>query len=296
MGARTNDSMLARNTRLRKEFLYRKSLEGKERAAYEHKIKVKEAIAEGKALPTELKDEEVQLRKQLEYDDTATEGQKTHIDDEYARAGIDDPKILITTSRSPSSRLIQFVKELKLVFPNAQRMNRGNAVVKDLVDACNANDITDLVVVHEHRGVPDGIVVCHLPYGPTAHFSLMNPVLRHDLKDSNLGTVSEVYPHLIFHNFKTPLGQRVANILKYLFPVPKEDSKRVMTFANENDYICFRHHVYTQNGKDVDLREVGPRFEMKLFQIKLGTLDQSQAETEWALRPYMNTAKKQKSF
>ena len=54
--------------------------------------------------------------------------------------------------------------------------------------------------------------------------------------------------------------------------------------------------MYTQNGKDVDLREVGPRFEMKLFQIKLGTLDQSQAETEWALRPYMNTAKKQKSF
>ena len=30
---------------LRREFLYRKSLEGKEREAYEHKVKVKEAIA-----------------------------------------------------------------------------------------------------------------------------------------------------------------------------------------------------------------------------------------------------------
>ena len=30
------------------------------------------------------------------------------------------------------------------------------------------------------------------------------------------------------------------NILKYLFPVPKEDSKRVMTFANTKDFISFR--------------------------------------------------------
>lgn len=32
------------------------------------------------------------------------------MDDEYARAGVFDPKILITTSRDPSSRLQQFSK------------------------------------------------------------------------------------------------------------------------------------------------------------------------------------------
>lgn len=35
---------------------------------------------------------------------------KTHIDDEYANALERDPKILLTTSRNPSSRLTQFVK------------------------------------------------------------------------------------------------------------------------------------------------------------------------------------------
>ena len=30
------------------------------------------------------------------------------------------------------------------------------------------------------------------------------------------------------------------NILKYLFPVPKEDSKRVITMANDDDFISFR--------------------------------------------------------
>jgi U3 small nucleolar ribonucleoprotein protein IMP4 len=117
---------------------------------------------------------------------------------------------------------------------------------------------------------------------------------------------------------------QVSNILKYLFPVPKEDSKRIMTFANENDYISFRcmvsscfdtslltstcdfpplnsplmdrHHVYVQKGKEIELREVGPRFELKLFQVKLGTLDQAEAETEYVLKPYMNTAKKRKAF
>lgn len=34
----------------------------------------------------------------------------THIDDEYSKAGMRDPKILITTSRDPSSRLMQFAK------------------------------------------------------------------------------------------------------------------------------------------------------------------------------------------
>ncbi len=39
---------------------------------------------------------------------------------------------------------------------------------------------------------------------------------------------------------------QVSNILKHLFPVPKDDSKRVLTFANMSDYISFRHHTYEQ--------------------------------------------------
>lgn len=37
-------------------------------------------------------------------------GVGAHIDDEYAWAGVEDPKIMITTSHSPSSRLKQFAK------------------------------------------------------------------------------------------------------------------------------------------------------------------------------------------
>lgn len=136
-------------------------------------------------------------------------------------------------------------------------------------------------------------MVCHLPYGPTAYFQLLNAVMRHDIP--NIGTMSEAYPHLIFHNFTSKLGQRAMSILKYLFPVPKEESKRVITFANEDDYISFRHHTFKKVDGNVELSEVGPRFEMKLYEIKLGTLDiEKSCDSEWVLRPYMNTAKKRK--
>ena len=44
----------------------------------------------------------------------------THMDDEYAWAGVEDPKIVITTSHSPSSRLKQFakVRYVYRIYPN----------------------------------------------------------------------------------------------------------------------------------------------------------------------------------
>ncbi|CAL5221698.1 g3934 [Coccomyxa viridis] len=289
--------MLRRNARLRREYLYRKSLEGKDREEYERKLKIRRALEEGKPIPTELRKDEQALRHNIELEDDNTAVPRSHIDDEYAHAGERDPKVLITTSRDPSSRLTQFAKELKLVVPNAQRINRGGQIISELVNTCRNHDFTDIVIVHEHRGEPDGLVVCHLPYGPTAFFGIYNTVLRHDIGEKKkVGTISEAYPHLIVNHFSSKLGQRVGNILKYLFPAPKDDSKRVISFVNQSDYISFRHHTYEmpRGAKSVALTECGPRFELKIYQIRLGTLDQAHAENEWVLRAYTRSAKKAK--
>lgn len=50
-------------------------------------------------------------------------------------------------------------------------------VVSELVESARNNDYTDVVMIHEHRGEPDGLVVCHLPYGPRAYFGIFNTVL-----------------------------------------------------------------------------------------------------------------------
>jgi len=281
-----------RQTRLRREYLYRKSLEGREKAAYEKKRIVRDALASGKALPTELRASFDKLKDSVDAEDVRTSEVQTHVDDEYGDAGLIEPRVCVTTSRDPSSRLKQFSKEMKLMIPNSTRINRGNNRVDELMESCRQSEYSDVVIVQETRGQPDGLVICHLPLGPTAFFSLHGAVLRHDL-DPPAAPMSEAYPHILLNNFQTPLGQRVGNILKCLFPVPRPDTKRVVTFSNDNDFISFRHHMYSQPTHDsVALHEVGPRFEMRLYQIRLGTLEQKEADNEYVLRPYQNTATK----
>ncbi|KAH7830018.1 putative U3 small nucleolar ribonucleoprotein imp4 [Monocercomonoides exilis] len=275
--------MLKRTARLRREYIYKKSLRTKEALINQRKRLIKQAELEGKPIPTELRYHEKELSREIELDDEETAEAGLGIDDEYADIGVKDPKIVITTSRDPSSRLLQFVK----------RINRGSHVIPELIDACRTADVTDLIIIHEHRGEPDGMIVSHLPYGPTSYFGIVNTVLRHDIETHS--TMPEEYPHLIFHNLKTPLGIRVRNVLQALFPVPKPDSKRIVTFFNQDDYISFRHHKHSRDEKgEVVLEEIGPRFEMRLFKITLGTADIKEADVEFELKPYMNTAKKAK--
>lgn len=259
--------------------------------------------AEGKPIPGDLRREVATLKDAIEREDIATAKPKSHVDDEYAGAGLRDPKVCITTSREPSSRLKQFVVEMRLVVPNSQRINRGNTTIKEIVGAAREADFTDLIVIQETRGEPDALIISHLPYGPTAFFSLSNTVMRHDIeKEKGKATVSEAYPHLIFHNFKTPLGERFRTLLTHLFPVPKDESKRIMTFSNDSDFIAFRHHTYDKSPdakpgaplakKDIVLKEIGPRFDLHPYMLRLGTVEQEEAETEWALRSFINTARK----
>ncbi len=161
-----------------------------------------------------------------------------------------------------------------------------------LVSACQTSSATDLILLHEHRGKPTSMVVSHFPHGPTAFFTLHNVQLRHD-SDIFKGTVSEVYPHLIFENFNTKLGKRIETVLKHLFPPGvKKDSSRVVSFINKNDYISVRHHMYAKVGKEVVLSEVGPRFDMRLYELRLGTVENKDADVEWHLSSFTRTANK----
>lgn len=49
-------------------------------------------------------------------------------------------------------------------------------VISEIIESCRAHDYTDIILVHEHRGVPDGLIISHLPFGPTAYFGLLNVV------------------------------------------------------------------------------------------------------------------------
>ncbi len=99
-----------RDIRLRKEFLLKKHQEALSTARDEKKRKLKRAIDEKKAIPTEIRSESRQLHHELELDVHGLDETKAWYDDEYANIGVIEPKVCVTTSRDPSSRLKQFSK------------------------------------------------------------------------------------------------------------------------------------------------------------------------------------------
>ena len=291
--------MIRRQARQRRDYLYRRALTLRDAEIAEKRAKLKASLASGKPLdPTIANDKE--LRKDYNYDESRagrTAEEELELDDEYSHlSGVVDPRVLVTTSRDPSSRLGGFAKEIRLLLPTSIRLNRGNLVLPNLVQSANSSGLSDIILLHEHRGTPTALTVSHFPHGPTASFSLHNVVLRHDIPNASRGTVSESYPHLIFDGFTTKLGKRVVKILQHLFP-PREGTakpgSRVVTFKNIEDSIEVRHHVFVRTGyQSVELAEVGPRMTMRLFEIRGGTLENKDGDVEWHMNQYTRTSRK----
>ncbi|KAK6589915.1 U3 snoRNP IMP4 [Cryptosporidium xiaoi] len=285
--------MIRRNARQRKEYLFSKDVELLRKKKLERTAKLKEAIEGGRQIPTELRGISDKLLEDIDLTDVSA-SQKSLIDNEYISIGPHEPKILVTTSRNPSNRLIQFVKELCLVIPNSSRINRGGHVLKEFSDLCRSNGATDLIVVHEHRGEPDSMVVSHFPHGPTAYFSLDEVILRHDLPNK-LSNLPQSNPHLVFQDFNTDLGRRVCDILRHLFPSSTDKSQRVISFVNINDQITFRNYVWKKEDDketgNLQIVELGPRFRLRLYKIELGTVEMRNLSTEWVHRPFFNKRK-----
>ncbi|KAI6182973.1 Brix domain-containing protein [Aphelenchoides bicaudatus] len=264
--------MLRREIRERRELLFRKKKEQSQNTLQERREHIKHAMDKGNPLPYDMRKGAKKMAEDISWGE-----QIDGVDDEYRR--------------DPSASLKRFVKEIKLTLPNSQTVNRGSHDVKSIIQACKSTDVTDIVFLNETRGVPDSLIVSHMPHGPTAFFSLHNVVMRHDIGDKK--HMSEQYPHLVFHEINSKVGRRVASILKHIFPVPKPESKRVVSFTNTSDFISFRQYTHkTGEGGEIELKELGPRFELRPYQIILGTLDMANScDTEWALRSYTNKRK-----
>lgn len=290
--------MQRRNARLRQEYLFGKQLRLKELEERRRRQLVANGLEPGHKLPDDVRADAIRLADELRFEDVTTKhgnvqnAQNPHnikeIDDDEYTLTI-SPKLLLTTSRAPSTRLKAFSKELRVLFPTAQRVNRGNHTISDLVSVARENGFTDLILLHETRGNPDGMIISHLPYGPTAYFTLSDVILRADIKE--LGTALEQAPHLIFEGLQTPLGNRFKRVLQHLFPTARKDSRRVCTFVNRQGFLLFRQHAFQKVGDDVVLKEVGPRFVLMPYLLRLDTLDSKVGDVEWQLSSFTNTAR-----
>lgn len=215
-----------------------------------------------------------ELRKELEIDDFSSYFERIY-----------EPKVLITFADNPVTKTRKFGLELSRIFPNALVKIRNKASVKKICKSAEREQFTDVVIVNEDRRKPNGLLVIHLPNGPTAHFKLSNVKLTSDIKRDHK-EITKHRPEVILTNFTTRLGLTVGRMLGALFHHdPEFRGRRAVTFHNQRDYIFFRHHRYefSKEGKRVKLRELGPRFTLKLRSLQEGTFDSKTGDYAWII-------------
>lgn len=181
---------------------------------------------------TDLNAEENTLvRTDLEYDEFS----------EYYK-GSYEPKVLITYSDNPLKKTRIFGRELTRIIPNSKSLYRNRSGVKKMVKSAVKEGYTDILVVNENRKEPDGLLVIHLPNGPTAHFKISNVRITTEMR-RNHKNITAHRPEVVLNQFTTRLGLTVGRMLGALFHYsPEFEGKRVVTFHNQRDYIFFRHY------------------------------------------------------
>lgn len=219
-------------------------------------------------------DEKLEAQKDMELDELSS-----YYENSY------EPKVLITYSDNPHNKTRIFGKELCRIIPNSISRYRQRSSVKRIVQSAIRESVTDVIIVNENQKQPNGFLLIHLPNGPTAHFRLssckITPELRKDYKE-----ITTHRPEVILNNFSTRLGLTVGRMLGALFHYePQFRGRRAVTFHNQRDYIFFRHHRYefTSDGKRAKLRELGPRFTLKLISLQQGTFDSKRGDYEWII-------------
>jgi U3 small nucleolar ribonucleoprotein protein IMP4 len=209
---------------------------------------------------------------------------------------INSSKIIITTSRNPSSNLLRFTKEIKKLFPLAIRLNRGNKFLKSLINYCVIQQATDLLLVYEHRGVPSSLIVSHLPTGPTIFFRLSNVVIDKAKKKEK---IPNNFPILIIQNLTSPLGKRLTSIFKSLFKIPSFNSRNIVTLKGIGNTISCNYYWFERKGdikSDILIHEISPSFDLLPYKISLGILFEHKQEIEWIMTSFVNTYKKKSFF
>ena len=254
--------------------------------------RVKEVEALGEQAPPKAVPRTIENMRELDQttvrpDDEEVFGDEK--DDEFAAyyANEKKPKIMITTKPKPSRKLFPFIGDLMQLIPQSFYYPRESHEVSAMATNADMKGFTHLVILSEKNKECNGMLVIHLPIGPTAFFKLSSFQAGASIPGHGKPTVH--IPELILNNFGTRLGRRVGRFLGSLFPhEPQLEGRQVVTFHNQRDFIFVRHHRYIYR-KEKDqtrarLQELGPRFTIKMRWLQEGVLDSKYGEYEWMFR------------
>lgn len=157
-------------------------------------------------------------------------------DDEFSKYFSNEvkPKLMISTRPKCSRKLFPFIGDLMQTIPNAFYYPRANHHIKDLAKYAANKKFTHLVMLSEKDKACNGLIITHLPVGPTVFLKVSSFVPGEKIPGH--GRPTSHIPELILNNFKTRLGRRVGRFLGSLFPHVSTHIKTDIIKTEDNTY------------------------------------------------------------
>lgn len=249
--------------RKKREYLLKKEEEYKNQEIENKKAKVLDHLNETSKLSYDLRKDGKNVLDEIIYNQKITDDTPQY------------PKILVTTSKKPSSKLLQFSKHIALIF-NGLFFLRGSTTKDELSENLHKNYFTTLILIYENKGMPSSMTISSFPFGDTFKFSISNFNLNRTVNLSK-------FCHLVTNN----INENLKNLFSKMLPANK-GSKRILMLANYNDSIAFRHYLINK-GKRVELKN-DLSCDIRLYEIRKGTFEQ-EGEIVWIYKPFINSQK-----
>ena len=174
------------------------------------KIKEVEALGEAappKQIPRTIENTREEEETMVKADDSEVLGDEA--DDEFAKyfSNETSPKIMITTRPKCSRKLYPFIGDLMQMIPQAFYYPRkNNSTILEMCTDAHEKKFTHLIMLAEKQKKCNGLLITHLPSGPTAFFRLSS--FEEGATIQGHGKPTSHIPELIMNNFGTRLGRR----------------------------------------------------------------------------------------
>jgi ribosome production factor 1 len=196
----------------------------------------------------------------------------------------------------PTRETVKFCKQLESVFPDSNFIKRKTFVLRKVCKAAHEAGYTDLIDIHCRKGqkLPGSMIYTHLPSGPAVHFRLSGITMMENITDG-WNACPNANPELLLTNFKTAEGRRMARLFTILFPHnPDFQIRQLCVFHNQRDFMFFRRYKYAfrKEGEKVILKEIGPKFSLKVRRVLKGLPDPRSTDIEYNFNPHVSSKMK----
>ena len=174
----------------------------------------------------------------------------------------------ITTSVKPSKKTLYFIQEMLNIIPNTFFFKRKNFKINEIFLFFKKKGIKNFLIFTEKKKILTELWQVNTENNIFIQFRIKAAILKKNIE--NNGLKSKHVPELMFHNFLGNIGKILVFFFLNLFKnIPDFSGRQILFLYLIKNLIFIRYYryVFSLNGKDVKLQELGPRITLEFLKI-----------------------------